>query len=260
MGLKYSEEKHRAFEISVQGVLVHSELQRKHGFFDTAPERHKELVKKALEAAISGSPFSLPPGNEVSKIEQEDQAKEDAKRAEEERIRQREEARRRVAEENEAAKKKAAEEERARKAQAKAAAAKKKAEALAAKRAAEAEVQAAKEAEIQRARAEAKAEIAAVLEAKRFAKNYLREARFEIAARFHRLPTPDCEVQSNGKLLQSQVSSLKENLVVPLLPEQTPLPLPTSAFSLGCCGPALESPRQDDADDICQIADEARKT
>jgi len=41
------------FEITVDGVLVHSKRTRGQGFFDVAPKGHQELVREAIDEALS---------------------------------------------------------------------------------------------------------------------------------------------------------------------------------------------------------------
>lgn len=135
-----------AFEVRVEGKLVHSEQQGNHGWLDNHPcEEHKAAVKKACEDAVAGKPVTLPEKREDSAIQEEKAAKA-AKEAEmEKKKKDAEEAKKKKQQEEEEKKLKAAEAE-----------AKKKADAAAAKKA-EAAAKKKKEADAKKAEA-AKAE------------------------------------------------------------------------------------------------------
>jgi len=58
-----------AFEVSVNGTLVHSELQASHGYLDSHPDdAHKEAVKTAVEAVLANTRLFFPDNQEVSEI------------------------------------------------------------------------------------------------------------------------------------------------------------------------------------------------
>merc|ERR1719215_120459 len=58
-----------AFEVWVDGDLVHSELQRNHGFLDSHPcPFHREAVRKAIHDSIAGKKVCLPDEREDSEI------------------------------------------------------------------------------------------------------------------------------------------------------------------------------------------------
>jgi len=70
-----------AFEVSVNGILVHSEKEHGHGYLDSHPDdAHKEAVKAAVEACLAGDRIVMPGPQEVSEIKT-DAAKKKSMRA-----------------------------------------------------------------------------------------------------------------------------------------------------------------------------------
>jgi len=58
-----------AFEVSVNGYLVHSEQQRNHGYLDSHPDdEHKEAVRMAIQEIIAGHRAIMPDKQENSEI------------------------------------------------------------------------------------------------------------------------------------------------------------------------------------------------
>lgn len=69
-----------AFELCVNGQLVHSEQQRNHGYLDSHPDdEHKEAVRMAIQEIIAGNRAVMPIKQETSEIKLDKQRKQEHK-------------------------------------------------------------------------------------------------------------------------------------------------------------------------------------